>query len=88
MYAKLVKNKLEQPLIKEDILITTDRQIINPRPQDFLELGYKLVEYTTCPNEPWKEYGEVYKEEKGKIIVEYEVTGEIEPQEIEDEFLL
>lgn len=66
---------------KYEILIDGDKQIINPRNEDFIEAGYKILEIKNEPiYNPDTEYLIPIYEEQGNIIIQNWITSEYEEE--------
>ena len=65
----LVDGKLK--LAGGKILHIGDRVIVNPREEDWIEAGYKPVEYNPLPEKEGYYQVPDYTEEEDKIIVNY-----------------
>lgn len=66
---------------RKNILMFEDKQVINPRDEDFIEAGYKILEIKKEPiYNPDTEYLIPIYEEQGNIIIQNWIISEYEEE--------
>lgn len=81
MLVKFINENNIKHANRKKILMFENKQVINPRDEDFIEAGYKILEIKKEPiYNPDTEYLIPIYEEQGNIIIQNWITSEYEEE--------
>lgn len=81
MLVKFINENNIKHANRKNILMFENKQVINPRDEDFIEAGYKILEIKKEPiYNPDTEYLIPIYEEQGDIIIQNWITSEYEEE--------